>query len=228
MNASSSTSWPDAVLTGRYQGHLVELGGKLLAAPTTQAFAALQRAAAKDGFALAIASGFRDFGRQAAIFNGKWQGLRPVHNDVGRPLDLEQMSEEQKLEAILRFSALPGASRHHWGTDLDVYCQEAQGEQPLALSPQEYGPGGPQHRLALWLAENAGSQGFFLPYDIDRDGVAVEPWHLSHIEAVPLLERLTEDKLAVALTGGQVAGLEAILPRLGALLARYVQRVGRP
>ena len=44
-----------------------------------------------------------------------------MHDDAGRAVVLAHLSPLEQLQAILRFSALPGTSRHHWGTDLDVY-----------------------------------------------------------------------------------------------------------
>ncbi|MCZ8486094.1 D-alanyl-D-alanine carboxypeptidase family protein [Vibrio lentus] len=38
---------------------------------------------------------------------------------------LQRSSEQQKLSAILRWSALPGASRHHWGCDFDVFAHQS-------------------------------------------------------------------------------------------------------
>jgi hypothetical protein len=44
--------------------------------------------------------------------------LLDAHN---QPLDALQLGETERLHAILHWSALPGTSRHHWGTDLDIY-----------------------------------------------------------------------------------------------------------
>ncbi len=229
MNMSSNACWPEPRLLGQCDDHLVAIQGHRLEAQTAQAFSALQQAAAQAGFALCIASGYRDFDRQLAIFNGKWQGLRPVHDDQGQSLSLASLDLEQKLAAILRFSALPGASRHHWGTDLDLYCRRSQGEQPLELTPQEYGPGGPQGTLATWLKDNAGHFGFFLPYGQDRGGVAVEPWHLSYGPvSLPVLAQLHPGLLARALDASELAGKDQILPRLDALHRRYVANITMP
>ena len=48
---------------------------------------------------------------QQAVFSFK---LRGAYNKMA------QLSPAERIEAILRWSALPGASRHHWGTDLDL------------------------------------------------------------------------------------------------------------
>ena len=102
------------------------------------------------GFDLRVASGFRSFDRQLAIWNGKAAGSRPIHDDVGLPIDRGALGEDELIAAILRFSALPGASRHHWGSDMDVYDAAAVPEgYAVQLSPAEVaddGPFGALHR----------------------------------------------------------------------------------
>ncbi len=41
------------------------------------------------------------------------------------------------MQAILRWSALPGASRHHWGTDIDVYDRGCSSGAAYALQLTE-------------------------------------------------------------------------------------------
>lgn len=172
-------------LTGRDDAHVVALpDGQRLQRRVAEAFAALQSAAREAGFELAIASSFRPYSRQLAIWNGKASGIRPVHDDAGHPVAMAHLSPLEQLYAILRFSALPGTSRHHWGTDLDVYDAAVMppGYQ-LQLAPQEVAPGGLFDPLHSWLDERiaAGeSHGFFRPYATDRGGVAPERWHLSY------------------------------------------------
>jgi LAS superfamily LD-carboxypeptidase LdcB len=171
-------------LTGRDDSHVVALlDGHRLQQEVAEGFVALQSAARAAGFELAIASSFRSYSRQLAIWNGKASGLRAVHDDTGRPVEMARLSPLEQLYAILRFSALPGTSRHHWGTDLDVYDAAAvpSGYQ-VQLSPQEVAPGGVFDPLHCWLDERiaAGeSHGFYRPYARDRGGVAPERWHLS-------------------------------------------------
>ncbi|MDW3189371.1 M15 family metallopeptidase, partial [Vibrio sp. Vb0932] len=80
-------------------------------------------AAKKAGFKMEIASGFRDFSRQRAIWNGKFEGELPILDSNSQPLNKAALSNEEKLKAILRWSALPGGSRHHWWCDFDVYAR---------------------------------------------------------------------------------------------------------
>ena len=79
------------------------------------------------------------------------------------------------------YSALPGASRHHWGTDLDIYDAAAIDESyQVQLSTEEYSANGPFARLVAWLDEHAHRYGFFMPYQAYQGGVAAEPWHISY------------------------------------------------
>ena len=104
-------------------------------------------------------------------------------SDDDRLLDRSEFEDSEWLDRILRFSALPGTSRHHWGTDIDVYDRAALsvGQRP-ALLPSEYQAKGVFARLGEWLKEHMArddAEGFFRPYDVDTGGVSVEPWHLS-------------------------------------------------
>jgi LAS superfamily LD-carboxypeptidase LdcB len=141
----------------------------------------MQQAARLDAIELQAISAYRSFDRQAAIWNGKMSGSRAVYDQQQQQLDIHQFSGFAKLEAVLLYSALPGASRHHWGTDLDVFDAAAvDSNYQLQLLEAEYQAGGPFHKLALWLGRYAGDFGFFRPYQKYQGGVAAEPWHLSY------------------------------------------------
>ena len=111
-------------LTGQTDSHLAEvstLHQTLLAEHNVHHdLMALVNAADTAGFQLEIASGFRDFSRQLLIWNNKFSGQRTMLDSHSQPLDPSRLSDEEKLFAILRWSALPGTSRHHWGTDFDI------------------------------------------------------------------------------------------------------------
>lgn len=216
-------------LTGRSRSHVVELDVPrcTLHPAVVEPFLAMRGAALAAGIDLAPASSFRDFARQRTIWNAKFRGERPVLDRACRELDVACLAPAERVEAILAWSALPGASRHHWGTDLDVYDRAAlaDGQSPQ-LVPAEYAAGGPFARLADWLDRHMHRFGFFRPYVADRGGVAPEPWHLSY---APLAEgfaaALTAELLADALRGADVAGEDALLDSIGALHARFVRGV---
>ena len=216
-------------LTGRAASHVVLLAGfpvqvhRDVAAP----FLALRAAAARDGIDLVPVSGFRDFARQCLIWNGKYRGERPLLDRRGEPLAAASLAPAARVDAILVWSALPGASRHHWGTDLDVIDAAAlpPGYTPQ-LVPAEYAPGGPFARLEGWLSAHAAGFGFYRPYAQDRGGVLPEPWHLSHAAlAAQAQDALDVDVLRGALAGAGLEGSEEIGARLQALHARYVLNV---
>ncbi len=59
-------------------------------------------AATQSGFKMEIASGFRDFNRQKAIWNGKFAGELKILDSDSQPLDKTLLNDEEKLTAILR------------------------------------------------------------------------------------------------------------------------------
>ena len=173
-----------SAMFGLSEDHLVDLDdGIKVHEAIVEPFRILRDRAANEGIDLAVASGFRSYDRQKTIFDEKWQGQRSVFADDDSLLDRGEFEDSDWLDRILRFSAMPGTSRHHWGTDIDVFDRAAlsAGQKP-ALLPSEYQATGVFARLGEWLEEQMArdnAEGFFRPYDVDTGGVAVEPWHLS-------------------------------------------------
>lgn len=214
-------------LLGLDESHLILVGRgpHRLTAATAAAFNDMQVAAAYEGFNLQAASSWRSFERQLAIWNGKWRGERPLLDADNQPLDALQLDDMERLHAILRWSALPGTSRHHWGTDLDIYDPDSLpvGTR-LALEPWEYEAGGWFADLGEWLGDHMADFGFFLPYAKPLDaaqGVAYEPWHISFAPESGE-QRLDPNALALCLQQADIEGKECILAHLDEILARYV------
>lgn len=219
-------------LTGQTASHVVSNDisrpAVRLQAPVFAAYSAMHSAAADAGLSLAIASGFRDFDRQLGIWNRKFSGAAPLYTIDGAQLDYNSLAVGEIVDAIMTWSALPGASRHHWGTDLDVYDPRpfAAGDKSLQLVPEEYDEGGPCHELALWLQRHAQDFGFFFPYRQYRGGVAAEPWHLSyHTLAAQAQQQLSLEVLQQALTDADLAGKDYVLACLPELKERYVDNI---
>ncbi len=172
-------------LIGRTTEHLTPCwSGALVHRDALYSLEALRLHAAEAGFELGVASSFRDFDRQQLIWQEKIDGRRPLYSSSGEPLDVSELSEEELLSAILRWSALPGVSRHHWGTDFDIYDAAAvSSDYRLQLVPEEYALGGPFYEFSCWLRELVETErafGFFYPYLKDEGGVSPEPWHISY------------------------------------------------
>lgn len=191
------------------------------------AFTKLQQAALTDGINLQIASGFRSFEQQLSIFNGKLSGQRNVLDINNNKLNLADLSTEEKVISILLFSALPGASRHHWGTDIDVYDPDLLNNEALQLEPWEYETSGPQAKLTAWLNDNMKEFGFYRPYDLYRGGVAAEPWHISYHPLASLYHsKLTLDLLGECLKTSEILNKTDILAMLETIYNQYIINVG--
>lgn len=78
-----------------------------------------------------------------------------------QPLDVSSLDDGERCEAILRWSAMPGSSRHHWGSDLDIYDPDLLPvDSSLQLEPWEYEEGGYFAALNAWLSVHMHEYGF--------------------------------------------------------------------
>ena len=134
------------------------------------AFTEMRTAARKEGVELVLASATRNFDYQKDLWEKRWQGLLLVNKQK-----LSNFANtEERFEKNLEYTALPGTSRHHWGTDIDIgaanlaYYETAQGKK--------------EHE---WLLKNARSFGFCQPYKpkgVQRaTGYNEEKWHWSYL-----------------------------------------------
>ena len=145
------------------------------------AFRAMQEAAAADDIRLVAVSGFRSIERQTQIWNRK---ITAAHN--------EGLSDAEAVLRVIEYSAPPGLSRHHWGTDLDLVGGALH--DAARLEVEDWEVGGVCADEGRWLAEHAADFGFLRPYDRDRGGFLPEPWHWSHVTlSAPFLRRAMAD-----------------------------------
>ncbi len=217
-----------AQLSGQSQSHLQEIfPGHFLHRDVAAAYLFLVEQAAKEGIALRLASGFRSFDRQLAIWNAKARGERPVVDSRGAPVIMCELDERDQVFALLRWSALPGASRHHWGSDMDIWDSAAVSDDyQLQLSPDEYAAGGPFEHCSRWLDElmSDGSTEFFRPYKgSQEDGVAAEPWHLSFRPLATVCEAaLSPEVLRQLIANTEICLQGAILENLDEIYSRFI------
>jgi len=239
MATNAARPCPDALpssaqLLGLDDAHVETLGaagsiGEVRLHPRAcEAFLALRDAAGAEGFDLRVASGFRSFARQASIWNAKARGERPVLDAGERPLDIGSLDEAGRVDAILLWSALPGCSRHHWGTDMDVVDSAALAAgAPLRLEARDWIAPGPFARLDAWLAARMASGaafGLYRPYTGGSCGVAAEAWHLSYAPLAARCEAaLDPTALRATLRAQRIELLDAVDARLDAILGRYVR-----
>ncbi|MEP7210651.1 MAG: M15 family metallopeptidase, partial [Alphaproteobacteria bacterium] len=114
---------------------------------------------------------FRSFNDQKRIWNDKWTGKTSVE---GGKLPRTVPDPKTRAEKILEFSAMPGTSRHHWGTDFDL--------NDLSNGYFALGKGRVIHD---WLTAYAAEYGFcqvYSPKGPDRQrGYNREDWHWSYL-----------------------------------------------
>jgi zinc D-Ala-D-Ala carboxypeptidase len=149
---------------------MASVDGMHLRRETMEAFQRMREAAAKDGVRLVVISATRGFARQKGIWEGKWSGSRKVN---GRSLNTAIPDPAARALEILRYSSMPGTSRHHWGTDFDIN----------SLSPAYY-RSGEGKRIYDWMLKHASDYGFcqsYTPKGSDRPhGYEEEAWHWSY------------------------------------------------
>ena len=171
-------------LTGRDQKHLVEyFEGEslfLIDPDTLKAYLSLKEDLDSENINLSLVSAFRSFDRQFDIWNAKASGKRKLLSRDEKELEFSNLTPEELLHSILTWSALPGASRHHWGTDIDIYDANIKDKSDVELTLYEC----EQDFTNLYqvLDNKLEEHGFFRPYAKDNGGVSREPWHISFKE----------------------------------------------
>lgn len=212
-------------LTGQSCSHLSEIENNTsIHVGAVADFYGLQQAAKNAGFNLQIASGFRSFDRQLSIWNSKYAGKRPILDKNEQALDPFKLSELDKLYAILHWSALPGTSRHHWGTDFDIFDPDLlPGNKQLQLTVKEYHDGGYFHELTNWLSENMDLFGFYRPYQSYQGGVSIEPWHISYYPIADMaLRQLDLNLIYDLIVKSNVRGKSLICQELPRIYKQYI------
>lgn len=146
-----------------------EKSGMLLRKEAFEAFKKMYEAAEKEGVVLKIISATRNFGRQKEIWENKWTRFAK-----------DAPAAKDRALKILEYSSMPGSSRHHWGTDVDLND----------LNNPSFENGGKYEKVYQWLAAHAHEYGFCQPYTAGRlAGYREEKWHWSY---TPLSKTLLE------------------------------------
>lgn len=219
-------------LTGRADSHVcrVESPECVIHKQVVDPFAAMRGAAADAGIDMVSCSAYRDFAGQLEIWNAKYSGQRPLYRNDGSIIEHAALNEDELIACILKWSALPGASRHHWGSEIDVIDKSAIPEgYDVRLMPDEYAAGGVFENLGVWLDTHVGDFGFFRPYEKYIGGVSAEPWHLSYTAvSVPALQNLEKSYVVDAIEEYEFLGKQAVLDRLDQVFDQYVLNICSP
>ncbi|NUF27992.1 D-alanyl-D-alanine carboxypeptidase [Gilliamella bombicola] len=107
-----------------------------------------------------VVSATRNYTYQSGIWQRKWDALSAKFNDP------QKIAEE-----ILKYSSMPGTSRHHWGTDVDITSVSS-----------EYFRNDPKGIILYkWLQANLPKYGFCQAFNNGRSGgYQLEEWHWSY------------------------------------------------
>ncbi len=164
------------------------------------AFVAMRKAAREDGIDIKIVSSYRSFDRQAAIFERKY--VRYTEEQGMEPLEA--------IDKIIEYSTIPGTSRHHWGTEIDIVDGTVAAEGDVLVT-EKFEKDGPYARLKTWMDENSKSYDFHLVYTDEpkRRGFKYEPWHYSYAPlSIPMLEVFRKKNIMHYLDKEDFAGLD--------------------
>ena len=154
-------------------------------------FKQMQNDAKKEGVEIEIVSGYRSYEKQKDIWNNKYN--KNFENGI---LGIKNINR------IIQYSTLPGTSRHHWGTDIDIIDKRFVPKGDLLIE-KNYTENGIYSQLFYWMKKNSKKYGFYLVYDDspNRKGFKFEPWHYSYKPlSVIFLRRFIERNLLFKIT----------------------------
>lgn len=154
-------------------------------------FKQMQNDAKKEGVEIEIVSGYRSYEKQKSIWNNKYN-----KNFERRIFGIKNINR------IIQYSTLPGTSRHHWGTDIDIIDKRFIPKGDLLIE-KNYTENGIYSELFSWMKKNSKKYGFYLVYDDSpqRKGFKFEPWHYSYKPlSVTFLQRFIDRNLLFKIT----------------------------
>ena len=171
--------------------------GMYLRTGALDAFQRMRKAAEKDGITLRIMSAARSFNHQKRIWEGKWNGQRLVD---GKNMKTTFPDPADRARHIMKQSSMPGTSRHHWGTDIDVN----------SFNPAYFNAGKGVKEYD-WLVANAHKYGFCQTYTKKGKerpyGYEEEKWHWTFLPiATPLLSFFKKNVTGADMKGFDGAG----------------------
>ena len=167
--------------------------GLYLHKETYTAFKAMYGAAHKDGIRLQIRSATRNFAAQKSIWDRKWTGETLIESGLNASVAFPDPATRATM--ILKYSSMPGSSRHHWRTDMDLNAFD-----------NSWFESGNGLRIYQWLSAHAHEFGFCQPYSAKGDarpyGYEEERWHWSYMPISQPLTQMAADSLKDSMIKG--------------------------
>ena len=175
------------------------------------AYEEMKSAALKEGIKFQVVSSYRDYNHQNRIWERKYKRFRE-----------SGLNPTAAIEKIIEYSTIPGTSRHHWGTDIDIVDATPKVSGGL-LVPSKFHGNGPFCKFKEWMDKNANTYGFYLVYtdDQNRKGFNYEPWHYSFKSlSLDYLKKYQELPIKNKLQSAKLLGSEHFTE---AFIDRYLQ-----
>ena len=163
------------------------------------AFKKMKEAASLDGVQLKVISSYRSYAHQNRIWERKYKRFRK-----------SGLSPTQSIKKIIEYSTIPGTSRHHWGSDLDLIDGNPRVTGDV-LVPSKFLGDGPFCDMKVWMDTNASRFDFHLVYTDApaRKGFKYEPWHYSYAPlSIPYLKKYQKLDIKSILEEGNLKGSE--------------------
>ena len=186
-------------LTGQSEINMIQNRNFQLLPEVARSFELMKEAALKDSINIKIVSSFRSFNKQKKIWNRKFK----KNDSLG-------FSKNKNILKIIEYSTIPGTSRHHWGTDIDIVDDNFKPEGDVLLTEKFYNDG-PYVQLKKWLDMNSEKFGFYIVYtkNSKRKGFKHEPWHYSFKPiSKDILNELLKVNFSKLFTENEVLGSE--------------------
>lgn len=163
-------SIPESELLGKGTPELTKSASYRVRPAVAIAYEKMKTAASHAGIQCKVVSSYRDYNHQNRIWERKYTRFRE-----------SGLSPTQAIEKIITYSTIPGTSRHHWGTDMDIVDATPNVAGDLLVASKFHGRG-PFCKFKEWMDEHSETFGFYLVYtDVyDRKGFNYEPWHYSY------------------------------------------------
>ena len=153
----------------------------------------MMKEARRQGVKIKVVSAYRDFNHQNRIWKRKYDKFIN-----------QGYSSEKAVDKVKEYSAIPGTSRHHWGTDVDLSNGSYSLENRKSKSEFE-----------KWMDNNAHKFGFYRVYTNNklRAGYNYESWHYSYRKlSKPMLAQYNQLDLVKILKNEKIAGNEFFTP----------------
>ena len=143
--------------------------------------------ARRQGVKIKVISSYRDFNHQNRIWKRKYDKFVS-----------QGYSSKKAVDKVKEYSAIPGTSRHHWGTEVDLSGGSYSLKNTVSSS-----------KYKIWMNKNAHKFGFYRVYTYNklRDGYNYESWHYSYRKlSKPMLEQYNQLDLVKILKNQKIAG----------------------